>query len=118
MPPTQPSDKGIVALAKQIRSTLLPGPGEVEDAHRSSLESIFPLSVVEDAIKTVMTRTNYGLDGSLGQKIPAVLRVWRWEVKDCYKDWLPKSARDSADARLAERMQVCDACPLCCRWVF
>ena len=107
MPPTQPSDKGLVPLARQIRSILLPGPGEVEDAHRLSLESNLPLAAVEQAIKMVMTRVNYGLDAPLGQKLPAVVCVWRWEVQDAYRDWLPKSARDSADARLAERAQVC-----------
>lgn len=106
MSPTQPSDKGIIPLAKQIRSILLPGPGEVEDAHRLSLESHLPLTVVEHAIKMVMTRINYGLDGPLGQKLPAAVCVWRWEVQDAYKDWLPKSARDIAFARLADRIQV------------
>lgn len=106
MSPTQPSDKGIVSLAKQIRSILLPGPGEVEDAHRLSLESNLPFPTVEHAIKTLMTRINYGLDAPLGQKPPAAVCVWRWEVQDAYKDWLPKSARDSMDARLADRIQV------------
>lgn len=106
MSPTQPSDKAIVPLAKQIRSLLLPGPGEVEDAYRLNLESNLPLSVVEHTIKMVMTRINYGLDGPLGQKLPATVCVWRWEVQDVYKDWLPKSARQSADARLAVRVQV------------
>lgn len=108
MPPTQPSDKGIVPLARQIRSILLPGPGEVEDAHRLSLESSLTLAAVEDAIKMTMTRINYGLDGPLGQKIPAAVCVWRWEVQNTCRDWLPKSARDSADARLAQRTQVGD----------
>jgi len=108
MSPTQPSDKGIVPLAKQIRSILLPGPGEVEDAHRLGLESNLSLPTVEHAIKAVMTRINYGLDGLLGQKLPAAVCVWRWEVQDAYKDWLPKSARDSMDARLADRIQVRD----------
>ncbi|KAF8559629.1 hypothetical protein OG21DRAFT_1502866 [Imleria badia] len=102
----QESDKGIVPLAKQIRSILLPGPGEVEDAHRLNHESNLPLSVVEHAIKMMMTRINYGLDGPLGQKLPATVCVWRWEVQDAYKDWLPKSARENADARLAERIQA------------
>lgn len=105
MSPTQPSDKGIGPLAKQIRSILLPG-GEVEDAHRLNLESNLPLSVLEHAIKMLMTRTNYGLDAPLGQRLPAAVCVWRWEVQDAYKDWLPKSARENADARLAERTQV------------
>ncbi|KAG8217560.1 chromatin assembly factor 1 subunit A-domain-containing protein [Butyriboletus roseoflavus] len=102
----QESDKSIVPLAKHIRSILLPGPGEVEDAHRLGLESNLSLPVVEQAIKMVMTRINYGLDSPLGQKPPAAVCVWRWEVQDAYKDCFPKSARDSVDARLAERIQA------------
>lgn len=109
MSPINPSDKGIVPLAKHIRSVLLPGPGEVADAHRLNLESNLPLAAVEDAIKMVMTRINYGLDGPLGQKLPAAVCVWRWEVRDAYRDWLPKSSREIADARLAERIQARDA---------
>ncbi|KIJ69338.1 hypothetical protein HYDPIDRAFT_105932 [Hydnomerulius pinastri MD-312] len=103
----QESDKGVVPLAKHIRSILLPGQGEVEDAHRASLESCLPLPVVEHAIKMVMTRTNYGLDGALGQKIPAAVCVWRWEVQAPYKEWLPKSAKEKVEARVAERDQAC-----------
>ncbi|KAF8136408.1 chromatin assembly factor 1 subunit A-domain-containing protein [Boletus edulis] len=102
----QESDKGIVPLARQIRSNLLPGSGEVEEAHRLNLESHLPLSVVEHAIKTVMTRVNYGLDAPLGQRLPAAVCVWRWEVQDTHKDWLPKSARENVEARLAERIQA------------
>ncbi|KAF9227860.1 hypothetical protein BS17DRAFT_877944 [Gyrodon lividus] len=102
----QESDKSVISLAKQIRSILLPGQGEVEDAHRANLESTLSLPVVEHAIKMVMTRINYGLDAALGQKLPAVVCVWRWEVQDAYKDWLPKSARESAEARVAERVQA------------
>ncbi|KIJ17461.1 hypothetical protein PAXINDRAFT_175905 [Paxillus involutus ATCC 200175] len=102
----QESDRSVIPLAKQIRSILLPGQGEVEDSHRANLELAFPLPVVEHAIKLVMTRTNYGLDAALGQKLPAAVCVWRWEVQDAYKDWLPKSARENAEARMAERIHA------------
>ncbi|KAG9318534.1 chromatin assembly factor 1 subunit A-domain-containing protein [Chiua virens] len=102
----QESDKGVVPLAKHIRSILLPAPGEVEDAHRLSFELNLPLSVVEHAIQMVMTRVNYGLEAPLGQKLPATVCVWRWEVRDAFKDWLPKSSRESTEARLAERIQA------------
>ena len=115
----QPSDKGAVSLARQIRSILLPGPGEIEEAHRLSLESYLPLTAVEHAIKLLMNRVNYGLDGPLGQKLPAAVCVWRWEVQDSCRDWLPKSARESADARLAERIQVCHGfCAIFCKQIF
>lgn len=65
-----------------------------------------PLSAVETAIKAVMERNNYGLDGSGSGKAPAAVCVWRWEVKEDHRDWLPKSGREKADNRLAERVQV------------
>ncbi|KAG6335146.1 hypothetical protein ID866_3930 [Astraeus odoratus] len=102
----QESDKTAVALAKQIRSIILPGQGEVGEACRTSLESCLPLPVVEHAIKTMMTRVNYGLVSPLGQKLPAAACVWRWEVQDSFKDWLPKSARESVEARIEERIQA------------
>lgn len=116
------SDKTALALAKQIRLTLLPGKGEVDEAYRMSLESCLPLPVVEHAIKMIMMRVNYGLECLVGQKTPAAVCIWRWEVQDAYKDWLPKSSRDVAEARLAERHQVRppdSQCfkrrPMCCR---
>lgn len=102
----QESDKTALALAKQIRLTLLPGKGEVDEAYRMSLESCLPLPVVEHAIKMIMMRVNYGLECLVGQKTPAAVCIWRWEVQDAYKDWLPKSSRDVAEARLAERHQA------------
>lgn len=102
----QESDKTALALAKQIRSILLPGEVEGDETFRISLDSCLPLPVVEDAIKAVMTRTNYGLECPSSQKPPAAVCVWRWEVQDAYKDWLPKSARETAEARAAERVQA------------
>ncbi|KIK97080.1 hypothetical protein PAXRUDRAFT_825292 [Paxillus rubicundulus Ve08.2h10] len=102
----QESDRSVIPLAKQIRSVLLPGQGEVEDSHRANLELALPLPVVEHAIKLVMTRTNYGLDTALAQKLPAAVCVWRWEVQDAYKAWLPKSARENAETRMAERIHA------------
>ncbi|KAL4077340.1 chromatin assembly factor 1 subunit A-domain-containing protein [Scleroderma yunnanense] len=102
----QESDKTVVALAKQIRSILLPGQGEGDETFRISLESCLPLPVVEHAIKMVMTRINYGLECPSGLKSPASICVWRWEVQDAFKDWLPKSARETAEARTAERVQA------------
>ena len=100
------SDKTVLALAKQIRSILLPAEGEGHENFRLSLDSRLPLPVVEHAIKAVMTRINYGLEGLSGQKPPAAVCVWRWEVLDAFKDWLPKSARETAEARTTERVQV------------
>jgi hypothetical protein len=65
-----------------------------------------PPSVVEAAINSIMERNNYGLDAPGSAKLPAALAAWRWEVKAEFKDWLPKSGRDKADARLEERKQV------------
>ncbi|KAI6028453.1 chromatin assembly factor 1 subunit A-domain-containing protein [Pisolithus orientalis] len=106
----QESDKSAAALAKQMRSTLLPGQGEVDEAYRTALESCLPLSAIEHAIKTVMKRVNYGLDCHSVQKPPATICVWRWEVQDAFKDWLPKSARETAEARMTERVQASKIC--------
>ncbi|KAI6036535.1 chromatin assembly factor 1 subunit A-domain-containing protein [Pisolithus microcarpus] len=102
----QESDKSAIALAKQIRSTLLPGQGEVDEAYRTTLEACLPLSAIEHAIKTVMKRVNYGLDCHSVQRLPAALCVWRWEVQDSFKDWLPKSARETVEVRTTERVQA------------
>lgn len=94
-------------LAKHIRSELLPSFDEDDDSSRESISVALPLLVVEHAIQSLMVRTNYGLDGPLGYKLPPILCVWRWEVRDDYKDWLPKSAKEKAETRIAERLQVC-----------
>ena len=101
------SDKSLTALAKYIHHELLPAQDEDEDALVSAASVAFPLLVVETAIKSVVNRTNYGLDAiSGGSKLPASLSVWRWEVKEEYWDWLPKAAKEKAESRLAERLQV------------
>ncbi|OAX30782.1 hypothetical protein K503DRAFT_171710 [Rhizopogon vinicolor AM-OR11-026] len=51
-----------------------------------------------------MVRTNYGLDGPLGYKPPSIVCVWRWEVRDAYRDWLP--GLGEAETRMAERIQA------------
>ncbi|KAI6166963.1 chromatin assembly factor 1 subunit A-domain-containing protein [Pisolithus thermaeus] len=101
----QESDKSATALAKQIRSTLLPGQGEVDEAYRTTLEACLPVSAIEHAIKTIMKRVNYGLDCHSVQRPPAAICVWRWEVQDSFKDWLPKSARETVETRTTERAQ-------------
>jgi hypothetical protein len=107
------SEKSITVLAKHIHHELLPAQDEDDDTIPSPVSLALPLLVVEDAIKSVASRNNYGLDGVLGSsKAPASLSVWRWEVKEEYWDWLPKAARDKAGSRLAERHQV--GCIPCC----
>ncbi|KAH7912148.1 hypothetical protein BJ138DRAFT_1172111 [Hygrophoropsis aurantiaca] len=101
------SDKSIAPLAKQIRAELLPTQDEDEDIQsHASASAALPLLVVEHAIKLIMNRNNYGLEGPLGFKLPSAVCIWRWEVKDAYRDWLPKSGREKAEVRLAERIQA------------
>lgn len=103
------SDKTLTVLAKHIRQELMPTQDDDDDAHHSSRAlAALTLGVVEAAIKSVATRTNYGLDesGNSGVKVPASICVWRWEVKEQHRDWLPKNAREKAETRLAERIQV------------
>ncbi|KAI6127817.1 chromatin assembly factor 1 subunit A-domain-containing protein [Pisolithus croceorrhizus] len=95
----QESDKSATALAKQIRQ------GEVDEAYRTTLEACLPVSAIEHAIKTIMKRVNYGLDCHSVQRPPAAICVWRWEVQDSFKDWLPKSARETVETRTTERAQ-------------
>ncbi|KAG5647143.1 hypothetical protein DXG03_001098 [Asterophora parasitica] len=102
------SDKTLAALSKHIRQELLPAADDDEDRQggTSSTMAALPLSSVEAAIKTVMQRNNYGLDGPSGGKAPAAVCVWRWEVMEQHRDWLPKNAREKAESRLAERLQA------------
>ncbi|KAG6821095.1 hypothetical protein H0H93_007254 [Arthromyces matolae] len=82
---------------------------EVDDERENGgalAQAALPLDVVEAAIKTVLHRNNYGLDGIAGGKAPAAVCVWRWEVKAQHRDWLPKNAREKAEQRLAERVQA------------
>ncbi|KAG1756444.1 uncharacterized protein EDB91DRAFT_1212997 [Suillus paluster] len=102
----QESDKGVAPLAKYIRSELLPSFDEDDDSRRESISVALPLLVVEHAIQLLMVRTNYGLEGPLGYKIPSIVCAWRWEVRDNYRDWLPKSAKEKAETRMAERVQA------------
>lgn len=104
------SDKSLATLAKHIRAELLPAQDEDEDNTNSGSTDVstsLPLSIIESAIKSVLNRNNYGIDSpSGGGKLPSGLCVWRWEAKEEYRDWLPKAAREKADGRLAERIQV------------
>jgi chromatin assembly factor 1 subunit A len=95
------SDKTIAALSKHIQQELAPDNDEDID----SSASVLPLSVIEDVVKLLATRVNYGIESSLA-KIPAALCVWRWELKQDYLGFLPRVSREKVDARLADRIQV------------
>lgn len=100
------SDKTLGALAKHIHHELLPTQDEDEEIQKvSSANVALPLKVVESAIKLILSRNNYGLDFG-NAKPPAAVSVWRWEVKDKYREWLPKTGREKAEARLAERVRA------------
>ena len=78
-----------------------------EDAEKTEkANAMLTQSVVEAAINLILDRHNYGIDAPLGVKVPASAAVWRWEVKDSFKDWLPKSGREKAEIRLEERKAV------------
>lgn len=101
------SDKTLSALSKHIRNELLSAQDEDEEYDNSSTAlAALPLSTVEAAIKSVVQRNNYGLDGVGGAKAPAALCIWRWEVKEQHQDWLPKNAREKAEVRAAERVRA------------
>ncbi|KAG6841668.1 hypothetical protein C0991_008306 [Blastosporella zonata] len=98
------SDKTLPALSKHIRQELLPTQDDDEGEEATTrAQAALPLSIVETALKLVMQRNNYGLDGLSGGKAPAAVCVWRWEVMDQHRDWLPKNAWEKAESRMAER---------------
>src|SRR4051812_36938119 len=105
------SDKTFAALAKYIRLELLPTHDNEDDSRNESSPAMLalPVSTIEFAIKGVMERNNYGLDGVDGAKVPAAVCVWRWEVKEDFWEWLPKNGKDKARSRQAERVQVSDS---------
>jgi chromatin assembly factor 1 subunit A len=93
----------------------MPAQDEDEEYDNSSAAlAALPLSAVEAAIKSVVQRNNYGLDGIGGAKAPAAFCVWRWEVKEQLRDWLPKNAREKAEVRVAERVRVSTSCHVIC----
>jgi chromatin assembly factor 1 subunit A len=94
-------------LAKHIHKELSPVQDEDEECMTTPASFGFPLQTVESAIMSVCKRNNYGLDGIPGgPKLPTALCIWRWEVNEQYRDWLPKVAKEKAEARMAERAQV------------
>lgn len=97
---THESDKTISALSKHIQQEL--APDDEDDINCSA--SILPLSVIEDVVKLLASRINYGIESSL-TKTPAALCVWRWELKQEYLGFLPKVSREKVDARRLDRIQ-------------
>ncbi|KAI0336329.1 hypothetical protein GY45DRAFT_1315657 [Cubamyces sp. BRFM 1775] len=99
------SDKTLQALSKHVQQQLLPAVDE--DEEQDDTATILPLDTVEDAIKSIARRVNYGLESPPdGGKVPAAWLIWRWEVSDPYRDWLPKNAREKVDTRIRERLQA------------
>lgn len=95
---------------------MIPAQDEDDDANdgaSADVSASLPQSTVESAVKSVLERNNYGIDAPSGVgKLPAGLCIWRWEVKEEYRDWLPKAAREKADSRLAERVEVSYCLPI------
>jgi chromatin assembly factor 1 subunit A len=104
-PPTQGkhdfSDKTITALSKHIQQEL--APDDEDDIDCSA--SILPQSVIEDVVKLLASRINYGIESSL-TKTPAALCVWRWELKQEYLGFLPKVSQEKVDVRRVDRIRV------------
>ena len=64
--------------------------------------------MLEQTVKAVADRVNYGLDISTpGARVSAGWHIWRWEVKQEHRNWLPKVAKEKVETRFAERVQVC-----------
>ncbi|KAF7295073.1 hypothetical protein MIND_01045600 [Mycena indigotica] len=97
------SDKTLSALCKHLLQELV--PAQDEDGVAATTPPL-TTAVLEPTIKSIASRNNYGLDGLPGVKAPAAVCVWRWEVRPCHLEWLPKNSREKAEARIAERVQA------------
>ncbi|KAI0303427.1 hypothetical protein B0F90DRAFT_1371375 [Multifurca ochricompacta] len=95
---TQESDKTIIALSKYIQQELAPDNGDDADC----LVPTLALSAIEDVVKLLATRVNYGIETSLA-KTPAALCIWRWELKPEFIDFLPRISREKVETRLVDR---------------
>jgi hypothetical protein len=62
---------------------------------------VIPLDVIDKAVNVVAERRNYGLDDA-----PAVLSVWRWEVRDLSFVQDSTVNKDLLAQRLEQRVQV------------
>ncbi|PPQ75499.1 hypothetical protein CVT24_013356, partial [Panaeolus cyanescens] len=101
------SDKTLTSLSKYIHQELLPTVDEDDDSGAAiATQAALPVATVENAIKAVLVRNNYGIDLPLGVKHPPAICIWRWEVQDQYKFWLPKNSQEKAEARQIERAQA------------
>ncbi|KAG7092277.1 hypothetical protein E1B28_008639 [Marasmius oreades] len=98
------SDKSLTSIAKQIHSQLLLiDEEEGESFDSAAITQIFPVSIIEEAIQTTMNRNNYGIELDSAAKIPNGLCVWRWEAKEPYKHYLPKTTLEKVASRIVER---------------
>ncbi|GJJ12192.1 hypothetical protein Clacol_006433 [Clathrus columnatus] len=93
------SDKTLAALTKSLLTLLFPTASSLSSPPEASIRT----QAVEEAIKNVADRVNYGVT-SEQENLPPSCAVWRWEVKD-YR-WLPEVIQVSASTRLAERKQA------------
>ncbi|KXN82550.1 hypothetical protein AN958_02401 [Leucoagaricus sp. SymC.cos] len=100
------SDKTLAALAKHIQQELMLPLEDDDEDKAASAKTILPLEVIDQAIKSTLFRNNYGLDALNGSRAPAAVCIWRWEVLQHNRDWLPKSAREKLEARIQERAQA------------
>ncbi|KAH9946279.1 uncharacterized protein BXZ73DRAFT_86440 [Epithele typhae] len=102
----QESDKTLQALSKHVQQELLPVVDE-DDEDATAVPAILPTDVLEAAVRTIAKRVNYGLDPPVeGSKVPAAWHIWRWEVQETYRGWLPKAVREKAENRTRERQQL------------
>ena len=101
------SDKGLQALSRHIQHELLPAQDEDDEEACKEVCDALPLDIIENSVKSMASRKNYGLESSVvGGKVPASWQVWRWEVKEEFREWLPKTAQEKVQTRFLERQQV------------
>ncbi|KAK7466897.1 hypothetical protein VKT23_003961 [Stygiomarasmius scandens] len=100
------SDKTLSALSKYIHAQLLPNDEDEDKSTSAAASAFLPVSAIESAVQAVLDRVNYGLEGPGTKAPPASVCVWRWEVKQVHRDWLPKNAQEKSTNRLAERIKA------------
>ena len=96
------SDKAIGALLKSLRKTLFPHSQSVdEETGQLSPSNKISNSVLQDAVMSVATRTNYGIDNG-----PASLCIWRWEANDLAVVQNALGDMESAATRKVQRVKA------------
>lgn len=95
-------------MSKHIQQELIPAQDEDDEESCATFATALTLGVVEKSVKSIADRINYGLDAihAPNGRVSPSWQVWRWEVRQEFRSWLPKTVQDKVVVRLKERQQV------------